>query len=329
MIQYQNTYLTKLDHKIPERSVSNDELIQKNSLKISSAWIEKRLGITTRRWAADDQTTSDLAVNVLKKISKGEAPLFFSTISPDYLTPSTSSEIKRKMSWKENSFAIDMNAACAGFIFCLEMAATYLKGSGQKKAYCVAAEIRSRFLNLNDRRTVFLFADASAGCLIETEKDNAIAELLWTQLLTESLVEPEILVPGGGAKTPMTVEGVNENLHKITMVDGGNITQSVETKLVSTIKESLEVLKEDVSSYDFFIFHQGNAQLIREVLKQLNLDENRTHINFDTYGNSSSASAAVALSEAHALGKIKKGQKVLMIAMGAGNHLGIAGLKWH
>jgi 3-oxoacyl-[acyl-carrier-protein] synthase-3 len=93
MIKYDNVYLTKLAFYVPEKSVSNDEIIQKNSLKISNAWIEKRLGITNRRWAEKSQSTSDLAVIVLSEISKGEAPLFFSTISPDYLTPSTSSEI--------------------------------------------------------------------------------------------------------------------------------------------------------------------------------------------------------------------------------------------
>ncbi len=328
MIRYEGIYLTRLGHHIPDRSVTNDELINLNSLKISSAWIEKRLGISMRRWAKAEETTSDLAVSALKKISTGEAPLFFSTISPDYLTPSTSSEIKRKMEWKGLSPAIDFNSACAGFMFALEMAALYLKGTGQKKAYCLAAEMRSKFLNLTDRRTVFLFADASAGCELQTANSDAIAELLWTHTITESLVEPEILVPGGGAKAPMTIEGFANNQHKITMVDGGNISNSVETKLVSVIKDALSELREEVSSYDFFIFHQGNAQLIREVLKQLNLDENKTHINFDVYGNSSSASAAVALSEAHELKKIQRGQKVLMVAMGAGNHLGLAGLKW-
>ena len=328
MIKYDNVYLTKLCHYLPLRSVTNDEIIQKNSLKIHSSWIEKRLGIKTRRWAFDNETTSDLAVQVLKEMAKGEAPLFFSTISPDYLTPSTSSEIKRKMNWEGNCFAIDLNAACAGFIFSLEMGAIYLNGSDQKKVYCVASEIRSRFLNFNDRRTVFLFADASAGCLLENSGANSIAQLMWTHIVTESLVEPEILVPGGGAKTPMTIDGLASGLHKITMLDGSNISHSVETKLVSIITSSLKTLNEDITSYDFFIFHQGNAQLIREVLKQLSLREEQTHINFDVYGNSSSASAAVALSEAHELNKIKKGQKVLMVAMGAGNHLGIAGLKW-
>ena len=264
----------------------------------------------------------------MNKISNGEAPLFFSTISPDFLTPSTSSEIKRKMSWKDNCVAIDLNAACAGFIFTLELGAIYLANSEQKQVYCVAAEIRSRFLNFKDRRTVFLFSDASAGCLLERTDSNAIAQLMWTHIITESLVEPEILVPGGGAKTPITETGLANGLHKINMVDGGNISHSVETKMLDIIGSSLKKLDEDISNYDFFIFHQGNGKLIKEILKKLNLKEDQTHINFPIYGNSSSASVAVALSEAHELKKIKKGQKVLMVAMGAGNHLGIAGLKW-
>jgi 3-oxoacyl-[acyl-carrier-protein] synthase III len=329
MNKFNDVYIAALSHYLPERSVTNDEIINLNNLKIKSSWIETRLGITRRRWAAESETTSDLVVHVLKQLKAQEAPLFLSTISPDYLTPSTASEVKRKMNWKGQSPAIDMSAACAGFIFSLEMGAVYLSATESKQVCCIGAETRSRFLNLNDRRTVFLFADASAGCVLQKNKENAVAKVLWTHLITESTVEPEILVPAGGAKTPLTAELFNDNQHKIRMVDGGQISHTIETKLVDEIKGALKNLNEEVSDYSFFVFHQGNAQLIKEVLSQLNLSEDQTHINFTNYGNSSSASVAVALSEASELKKIKKGQKVLMVAMGAGYHVGLAGLEWH
>jgi 3-oxoacyl-[acyl-carrier-protein] synthase-3 len=273
-------------------------------------------------------TTSDLAADVLKKISLGEGPIYLSTISPDYLTPSTSSELKRKVGWEGLSPAIDLSAACAGFIFALEQASLFLLGSKQKIVYALAAELRSRFLDLNDRRTVFIFADAAAGCVLSQDKVGAMAQVLWTSCSTQSKVAPEIYIPAGGAKQPLTHQLLDEKANTIRMVDGVGITEAVEAKLVSAVQLSLQSRQESIEDYAFILFHQGNGQLIERVLAQLGLQKEQTHINFGQYGNSSSASVAVALSEAASLGKIKPGQKVLLVAMGAGYHLGVAGLTW-
>jgi 3-oxoacyl-[acyl-carrier-protein] synthase-3 len=112
------------------------------------------------------------------------------------------------------------------------------------------------------------------------------------------------------------------------MVDGVSITEAVEEKLVLAVQATLSKRAEKIEDYGFFIFHQGNGQLIQRILAQLGAHAEQTHINFGSYGNSSSASVAVALSEAAKLGKIKVGQKVLLVAMGAGYHLGLAGLEW-
>ncbi len=328
MNTYENIYISKIAHYLPERIVTNDEIIKNHSLKIKSSWIENHLGIKTRRWANDDQTTSDLIVNVLNQLNGSEAPIFLSTISPDHLTPSTSSIVKRKMHWSGNDFTIDLNAACAGFIFSLEFCALYLSSSSVEKAYSMAAEMRSRFLNMEDRRTVFLFSDASAGVLVHKKHNDSIAKLNWTHISTESTIEPEILIPSGGAKYPLSIAALNQQDHKIKMVDGALITNTIEAKLVSEINKILKLRNEDIGSYDFFVFHQGNGKLIINILEQLNLPPNQTHINFDKYGNSSSASLPVALSEAHQLKLIKSNQKVLLVAMGAGHHLGLAGLHW-
>ncbi|MBK7963626.1 MAG: ketoacyl-ACP synthase III [Bdellovibrionales bacterium] len=329
MISHKSVYILKLGHYLPERRVTNDQIIAARQLKMKASWVETRLGIRERRWANDHQTTSDLGVEALKKIVGPEGPLVLSTISPDYLTPSTASEIKRKMRWQQQHQATDLAAACAGFIFSLEVGALLCQALPEEHIYVLAAELRSRFLDMSDRRTVFLFSDAAGACSLRCDPQNSLAQLLWTSCSTEGLVEPEILIPAGGAKTPMTEELLKSSMNKIKMVDGVSITQAVEEKLVSAVKNCLAQRGESISDYGYFVFHQGNGQLIARIMDQIGASAGQTHTNFSQYGNSSSASVAVALSEASELGLIKSNQKVLLVAMGAGYHLGLAGLRWN
>ncbi|MFN7825007.1 MAG: ketoacyl-ACP synthase III, partial [Pseudobdellovibrionaceae bacterium] len=143
MIFFQSVYIKSLAHALPDRVVSNDELIQNYSLKMKSSWVETRLGIRERRWLSSDQTTSDLAAQAIQKLKTSECPIYLSTISPDYLTPSTASETKRKLQWKNSSPATDLSAACAGFIFALEMGSLYVSHQTQGDAIVAAAEARS------------------------------------------------------------------------------------------------------------------------------------------------------------------------------------------
>lgn len=328
MIKHDRVFLHQLAHYLPENVISNEFLIENYKLKMKASWVEGRLGIKERRWVSELQTTSDLAVEALKKIANQEGPLVLSTISPDYLTPSTSSEIKRKIGWEGFAPAYDVAAACAGFIFSLEMGALLSQAHSTTPVYVAASEVRSRFLDLSDRRTVFLFADAAAVASLQKKEDGALAQLLWTSCSTQSRHLPEILIPAGGAKTPLTPELLQQGQNKIKMVDGVAITETVEGQLVDAVKNTLKETDETIADYNFFVFHQGNGQLILNILDQLGASADQTHITFGSYGNSSSASVAVTLSEAAQLGKIKSGQKILLVAMGAGYHLGLAGLRW-
>jgi len=295
---------------------------------MKSSWVETRLGICERRWVQDDQTTSDLAAQAIQQVTHQECPLYLSTISPDYLTPSTASETKRKLQWKGSSSATDLSAACAGFVFALEMGSLFVSHQGEAAAVVAAAEVRSRFLDLQDRRTVFLFADAACAARLDGKSEGSLAQVRWTSCSTEALFAPEILVPAGGAKKPLDEKGLQNKDHKIRMVDGVTISETIEKNLVMKVEQCLSAAQEKISDYSFFVFHQGNGQIIQRILQQLGADESRTHITFNHLGNSSSASLGVTLSEAASLGKMKSKDKVLLVAMGAGYHLGIASITW-
>lgn len=325
-----NIYIKSISHYIPSKKVTNDELISNYSLKIKSSWIEQRLGISTRAWAEDNETTSDLATKSLQKITNAEeAPLFLSTISPDYLTPSTSAEIKRKMNWTEGDIAIDLANACAGHIFAMDLASRYLQTSDKKIAYACAAETRSRFLNKQDRRTVFIFADAASSLLLTTEEKDSLAKINWLKTFTKFSPEHEILIPAGGAKTPLTVEGLNTHQNTITMCNGPQIEDTIFETLIKLVQDNLKSNNESLHEYDWMFFHQGNTQLIHKVCEKLNFPITKTHTTFEKFGNSSSASLIVTLSDAYEQGLIKKGQKILLVAMGAGYHAGVGSLSWN
>jgi 3-oxoacyl-[acyl-carrier-protein] synthase-3 len=330
MITYKNTYIHDLEFYVPEKRITNQELIDTYKIRMKADWIQNRIGITTRAWAADQEAASDLALKAIRKMKNPlEGSIFLSTISQDYLTPSTSSELKRKLGWTQSLSALDLSASCAGFIFATEMAASRLHLIPDEFTYAVATEVRSRYLNKTDRRTAFLFGDGAAAMKLSTSSKASKGELLWTSCYTLSKGEAEILIPAGGSKYPITSERVANGEQFITMVDGVAIEETIYEFLLQKVKDSLSLRKEKIEDYSFVVFHQGNATLIQNLMQQMGLPLDRTHINFDVYGNSSSASVGVALAEAVALKKIKSGSKVLAVAMGAGYNLGMMGLTWN
>ena len=321
-------WIKNISYYVPERVVTNQEIIDAHSLRMKASWIEKRIGITERRWCDENTAASDLAVEAVKKMNIDEinGAIYVSTISQDFLTPSTASVVKGKLGWKSYYPAIDMNAACAGQIFALDSAVSRLKGSEDKEALVIATETRSKFLNMKDRRTVFLFADGAVVFHLE-KSDEAPGEVEWVQSQTIASEDFEILIPGGGSKLPFN-DGVDPVETKIKMQDGEKIFETTTETMIGLIHDQLKKYETKVSDYDFFVFHQGNGAIIRKICGALDIPMEKTHINFDKFGNTSSASMGIALADAHEQGKIKKGGKVLVLAMGAGYHVGIASIKW-
>jgi 3-oxoacyl-(acyl-carrier-protein) synthase III len=330
MIHYKDLFINYIGSYVPELIVTNDDLINKEGLKMKASWIERNLGITHRRWAAPDQAASDLAVKSLEGFDLGnfEGAMWVSTISPDYLTPSTASLIKKKLKLKTTLPAIDMSAACSGWIFALESGAVRLQGSSEQEALVIATEVRSRYLNPKDRRTVFLFADGAVSAhLTKVKPKTAHFKLAWTHLSTIPAEDFEILVPAGGSVKPITAEVLATGDHFIQMVDGNAIVEATQKMLIDVILNSIGDNKP--TDYDLVLFHQGNKRLILSILELLGLEASRTHITFDKYGNSSSASVGVTLKDALDHHTLRQGAKVLLVTFGAGQHLGLSELVWN
>lgn len=319
---HKNIFLSGLSYYVPENAVTNQEIIDAHQLRIKDEWIANRIGISQRRWASEDEAASDLAAQALRKIPQAqEAALFVSTISPDYLTPSTASLVKQKMQWKGLTPAVDLSAACAGHIFSLEQAAFRLHATQEAEVYSVATEVRSRYLNRTDRRTVFLFGDGA--CAMRLSRQGGIASLDWTSTQTWASDDFEILVPAGGSKMPLSQAVLDNQDQFIRMNDGGKIVDATTGKLVETVTTAIEAAGAKVSEYSFVVFHQGNGAIIRSICESLGLGPEKTLVTFGELGNSSSASCGIALAQAYERKLIQPG-KVLMVTMGAGYHVGLA-----
>lgn len=321
---------------VPENIITNQIIIDQHELRIKASWIESKIGITQRRWGATHETASSLATEAIKKLNLThfDGALWVSTISQDYLTPSTASIIKHNLQQmapqinsSEHYPAVDLNAACAGQIFALEMAMQRLMATEETESLVVATEMRSRFLDKKDRRTVFLFADGA--CVFHLKKINQEetwqGEIHWTKTLTIPSEFFEILIPAGGSARPIrTLEDIEAGF--ITMRDGERIVQMTTTHLLEIIQKQLALQKQSVDDFDFFVFHQGNGAIITSICQTLGIPLEKTWINFDRFGNTSSASMGIAFAEALLLKKIRPAQKVLIMAMGAGHHIAMASL---
>ena len=322
-------WIKEIGHYLPPQAKSNQDLIDEFGVRMKSDWVKRVVGIEERRWASDEMTTSDLAYESVRKMNLAdfEGAIYLSTVGGDFLTPSTSSILKRKLGFTGGAPTFDINAACAGQVFALELACQRLISTSETQALVVASEVRSRFINKEDRKTLFLFSDAASSFLVE-KRDDPPGEIEWILTKTFASSEYEILVPGGGSRNPFSQEVLDSKEHCITMNNGANIVEKTTEQMVKLVQESLHAKKVSVEDYDLFVFHQGNGNLIRTICENLGIPEKKAWINFDKYGNSSSASAGVSLSDAYSQGAIKKGSRVLFLAMGAGYHLGITSIRW-
>ncbi|MBX7098312.1 MAG: ketoacyl-ACP synthase III [Myxococcaceae bacterium] len=321
--------LKRVAFAVPDRVVTNDELIAARGLKMKASWIAKHLGAVERRWAAEGEAASDLGVRAVRALGleRFQGALFVSTVSPDHLTPSTASILKRKLGLTDAFPALDVSAACAGALFALEQARFRLECTGEAEALVVATEVRSRFVNPDDRRTVFLFGDGACAFHLTREERSDVG-LEWTVTRTVASASVDILVPGGGSAAPLDAQALARGDQFIRMLDGPNIVELTLTTLVDAVKGELSARAIPVERIDHLFLHQGNAAICEAVAGRLGIPPERTWSNFGRFGNTSSASVGLCLAEAAAAGKLSRGQRVLLVAMGAGNHLGMVCLTW-
>lgn len=315
---------------IPENVMTNADL--ERMVETSDEWIRTRTGIIERHISGDDQATSDLALQASFKAMEvaGVGPLdldliLVGTALPDMFFPSTACFLQARLGAR-NAAALDISAACSGFIYGLSLADAMLRCGGYRNVLLVGAETLSKIVDWKDRNTCVLFGDGAGAVILQ--KTTGESRILSIHLYSDGSKGELLMMPGGGSRHPFSQEVIEKNLCKIKMPSGNEVFKVAVRAMEEAALVALKHNGYEVSDVDLFIAHQANARIIYAVAQRLSLPEERIYINIDQYGNTSAASIPIALDEAVRAGRVRKGDLVLLSAFGSGLTWGSALIRW-
>ena len=313
---------------LPERVVTNAEL--ETQYGFEPGWIERRTGILQRRYAADDEGTSDLAVRAARQaiekagVNKDDIDLVLvGTFTPDFTCPSTACLVQEKLGL--DAPAVDLHAACSGFMYALATGAQYVATGNSQLALLIGADINSRIVEPGDQGVAPLFGDAAGAVLMS--RGSTEQGLLCYQLGADGTGGSMLDRPVGGTSRPLTAELVAAGQHYLKM-DGRNVFKWAIQAVTETIDLVLEKANVGVDDVKLFVLHQANIRIIDHAMKVLGIPSEKVFNNLDRVGNTSAASIPLVLNEAYDQGKIESGDLVMMCGFGAGLTWGTGLFRW-
>jgi 3-oxoacyl-[acyl-carrier-protein] synthase-3 len=324
-----HAHVTGWGRYAPAQVLTNHDL--ERIVDTSDEWIVSRTGIRERRVAAAHETTASMAaVAGLRAIrTAGIDPdeidlILLATLTPDYWMPSTAALVKEAIG-NTKAAAMDVSAACSGFVYAFATAQAYITSGLAKHVLVIGAELLTRFLDYTDRSTCILFGDG-AGAVVLSASDQPGGSLAF-EMTTEPQGAYMIWLPAGGAKAPPSAQTIARGEHYIRME--GNQTYRFATKTMATTALSA-IRKAGLEPGDIKLFvpHQANNRIIEAVAKGLGLPMDRMYVNLDRYGNTSAASVPIALAEAVNEGRVQVGDRVVLVAFGAGFTSGAVAIEW-
>lgn len=311
---------------LPRRIMKNTDF--EGIIDTSDEWIVQRTGIRQRHIAADDETTASLGEAAARAAldAAGLTPadidlIVLATSTPNNTFPATAVEIQQRLGMR-HGFAFDMQAVCSGFVYAITTADLYLRGGMAKRVLLIGSETFSRILDWNDRSTCVLFGDGAGAVVMEAaEGQGTLADrgVLASSLRSDGTFKDKLFVDGGPSTTStvghLRMEGREVFKHAVGMI----------TDVIEATFAQAGITSEDL---DWFVPHQANKRIIDASAKKLGIAEEKVVITVDRHGNTSAASVPLALSVAVADGRIKKGDLVLLEAMGGGFTWGAVLVRW-
>jgi len=303
----------------PPKKLTNHDL--EKMVQTNDAWITERTGIKSRRIAELGAANSDLGLLASQKALADAGTradeidlIVVGTCTPDMPLPSTACFLQMKLGAR-NAFAMDVNAACSGFLYSLSVADALIRAGRARKALVIGSEILSSVTDYTDRATCILFGDgAGAAVLAECPDGDGI---LSCHLHSDGNLWELIHCPGGGTVNPLTPDLISRRMIYIRMMGNETFKHAV-TKMGEVALKALSQNGYGIEDVALFIPHQANLRIVGAIGKRLGVPPERIFVNLERYGNTSSASIAIALAEAKAQGRIRPGDLVLLVAFGAG-----------
>jgi len=312
---------------LPKKVVTNHDL--EKILDTDDQWIRERTGIRERRISSDDEPTTVLAEHACRKaleaadVDPAEIDLLvMGTTTPDLIFPSSACLIQKKLGLPDCG-AMDVNAACSGFMYALSIADKFVRCGDAKKVLVCGAETLSEMVNWNKRETAVLFGDGAGAVVLEaSEEPGILSTHIHANGNHADLLNTAVGVSRG-------FKGLEDNDGKVELQMKGNEVFKVAVRTLGRIvDETLAANKMDKSELDWLIPHQANLRIIAATARKLDMDMDRVVITVDRHGNTSSASVPLALDEAVRDGRIKRGDMLLLEAFGGGFTWGSALIKY-
>ncbi|MCG8490500.1 MAG: ketoacyl-ACP synthase III [Sneathiellales bacterium] len=311
---------------LPERVLTNEELSR--MVDTTDEWIVARSGIRERRIAADGELTSDLATKAAEAALEAAGLtaddidlVLLATATPDETFPATATTVQKNLGMTKG-FAFDVQAVCTGFIYALATADNFVKAGQANRALVIGAETFSRIIDWEDRTTCVLFADGAGAVILEASEEegtNRDRGILTSHLHADGNHHDLLYVDGGPSSTQTT---------GYLRMAGREVFKHAVNNLASVVGEALEATDLKAEDIDWLIPHQANKRIIDGTGRKLKMDPAKVVVTVDRHGNTSAASVPLALDEAVRDGRIKRGDVLLLEAMGGGFTWGSALVRW-
>lgn len=316
-------------HSYPEGILTNADLAK--IVETSDDWITTRTGIKQRRKAAPNEYTSMFAVRAAQqaienaRLDPSDIDLLLcATVTPDQILPSTGCIIQAELG-AHNAAAMDIVAACSGFLYGVSIANSMIANGQIRHAVVVGAEILTQYVDYTDRQTCVLFGDGAGAAVLGPVEGNR--GILASSIKSDGRYEEQLFSPGGGTRRKPTPETLANGDHYFKM-KGNELFKVAVRSMAEISRKVLETAGQTSSDIDLFIPHQANQRITEAVADRLNVDLSHVYSNIAVHGNTSSASIPIALDECVAAGRVKEGDLVLMASFGGGVTWGAVLMRW-
>jgi 3-oxoacyl-[acyl-carrier-protein] synthase III len=322
--------ISGLSTYVPPRLLTNADL--EKLVETTDEWILQRTGIRERHVVDPGVATSDLAAEAARgaMAQAGVAPseigfIVVGTTTPDTIFPSTACVLQDKLG-AANAWGFDLGAACSGFTYALTTGMQMVATGAVEHALVVGADVMSSIIDYTDRATCVLFGDGAGAVVLSAARDGEPSIVGFSHQIDGS-GGPALCMPAGGSRMPASIETVNNRMHYVKQ-DGQAVFRFAVRKTEEICRRVLQEHSIDPTQVDLFVSHQANRRIIQAAAERLGLPECKVVINLERFGNTTAATIPLALADAVAAKRVKRGDLVLLTSVGAGFTVGAVLLRW-
>lgn len=332
MSQLRRAKISALGTYVPPRILTNADL--EKMVDTTDEWIMERTGIRERHIVGKGVGASDLAVAAVKNLLAShpfdlqEVDLIVvGTVTPDMMYPSTACLVQHKLGIK-NTWGFDVSAGCSGFLYAFNAGVKFVESGQYKKVLVIGSDVNSSMTDFTDRAVCIIFGDGAGAVLLEpAQEQDGDAGVIDHVAQVEGMGGQFLYMPGGGSLNPATHETVDQKMHYIHQ-DGKNVFKYAVKKMAEMTERILAKNKLTGKDVDCFISHQANLRIITATADRLGMPMEKVIINIDRFGNTTAGTIPLAMQTALDEGRLKKGDLLLIAAVGAGFTSGATLLRW-